>query len=128
MTSSPPARRFGWNNLAIRLASAAVLAPAVVIATSWAPSFLLMLAIAIALMAIEWGQMSAPRAPLRVAAAITGSVLVAVFTAYLGYPICGLGADADQRCGRGALSRATSRSGGATPASGCSILPRRVWR
>jgi phosphatidate cytidylyltransferase len=82
MTSSPPARRFGWDNLAVRVASAVVLAPLAVAATFWAPSFIFMLAIAVALVAIEWGQMSAPHAPIRVAAAITGTVLVAVFAAY----------------------------------------------
>ena len=82
MTSLRPARRFDWDNLGVRVASAAVLAPAVVFATYPTWLFLLMLAVAVALLAIEWGQMSAPGAPLRVATAITGAALVAVFTAY----------------------------------------------
>jgi phosphatidate cytidylyltransferase len=82
MTSSRPARRFGWDNLAVRVASAAVLAPLVVVATYWTSAFLLMVAVAVALLALEWAQMSAPGAPVRVATAITAGVLVAIFTAY----------------------------------------------
>jgi phosphatidate cytidylyltransferase len=67
------------------VASAAVLAPLVVLATYPTWLFLLMLAVAIALLAIEWGQMSAPGAPIRVATAITGAVLVAVFASYAGH-------------------------------------------
>jgi phosphatidate cytidylyltransferase len=85
MTSLRPARRFGWDNLAIRVASAAVLAPLVVVATYWTFLFLPMLAVAVALLAIEWGQMTAPRAPVGVAAAITVAALVAVFAAYAGH-------------------------------------------
>ncbi len=84
MTSLRPARRFGWDNLAVRVASAAVLAPSVVLATYWTVFFLPMVAVAVALLAIEWGQMSAPRAPVRVAVTTTGVVLVAVFAAYAG--------------------------------------------
>ena len=82
MTSLRPVRRFGWDNLTVRVASAVVLAPLVVLATYWTAFFLPMLAIAVALLAIEWGQMSAPGAPIRVATAITATVLVSVFTAY----------------------------------------------
>lgn len=85
MTSLRPARRFDWDNLGVRVASAVVLAPLVVLATYPTWLFLLMLAVAVALLAIEWGQMSAPGAPLRVATAITGAVLVAVFSAYAGH-------------------------------------------
>jgi phosphatidate cytidylyltransferase len=85
MTSLRPARRFDWNNLGVRVASAVVLAPLVVIATYPTWLFLPMLAVAVALLAIEWAQMSAPRAPVRVATAITGAVLVPVFTCYAGH-------------------------------------------
>ena len=85
VTSLRPARRFDWNNLGVRVASAVVLAPLVVLATYPTWLFLLMLAVAVALLAIEWGQMSAPGAPIRVATAITGAVLVAVFTCYAGH-------------------------------------------
>ncbi len=86
MTSSPPARRFDWTNLGIRAASAVVLIPTVVAAVwfgGWA--LLLVIAVSVALLAIEWGAMSARTAPNRVAAAVTVSVLAAVFTAYHGY-------------------------------------------
>ena len=86
MTSSPPARRFDWTNLGIRAASATVLIPAAVAAVwfgGWA--LLLMVAVSTALLAIEWGGMSAPRAPVRVAAAVMVAVLAAVFTAYYGH-------------------------------------------
>lgn len=86
MTSSPPARRFDWSNLGTRAASAVVLIPAVVAAVwfgGWA--LLLLISISAALLAIEWGAMSAPRAPVRVAAAVAVAVLAAIFTAYLGY-------------------------------------------
>jgi phosphatidate cytidylyltransferase len=86
MTSSPQARRFDWTNLGIRAASAVVLIPAAVAAVyfgTWA--LLLMVAVSVSLLAIEWGGMSAPKQPLRVAAAVTTAVLLAVFTAYYGY-------------------------------------------
>jgi phosphatidate cytidylyltransferase len=89
MTSSPPARRFDWRNLGLRTASALVLAPLVVLATYPKWPFLLMISVAVALMAIEWGQMSAPRAPIRVAAAVMVSVLAAVFATYLDRPVLG---------------------------------------
>ncbi len=78
------ARRFDWTNLRQRAASATVLAPLALLGVwigDWA--FLVLLAAAIALLANEWSVMSAPRAPLRVAAAITATVLIAVFAAYL---------------------------------------------
>jgi phosphatidate cytidylyltransferase len=82
MTSLRPARRFDWNNLSIRAASTVVLAPLVVLAIYPAPLFFLVTSVAVALMAIEWGQMSAPKAPLRLAATVAVSVLLAVFTGY----------------------------------------------
>lgn len=87
MTSSPPARRFDWNNLVVRAASASVLIPAVIIALwfgGWA--WLLLVAIAVALLANEWGVMSAPVAPVRIALAVTVGVLAAVFAMYLHEP------------------------------------------
>ena len=86
MTSSPPAKRFDWNNLAIRVASATVLVPTVLGAIWYGGGpFLLMIAIAIGLLAIEWGKMSAPEAPAEVAVTITVAVLAAVFAAYVGW-------------------------------------------
>ena len=86
MTSSPPARSFDWRNLAYRLASAVVLIPAVLAAVWYGGGpFLLMIAISIGLMSIEWGKMSAPDAPAEVAVAICVAALAAVFAAYTGW-------------------------------------------
>lgn len=88
ITSLPPVRRFDWNNLGLRIASAAVLIPAALAATwfgGW--PYLVMIAIAVALLSIEWGGMSAPVAPTRVAAAVAAAVLVAVFVGYRGHMI-----------------------------------------
>lgn len=87
MTSSPPARRFDWNNLGVRAASASVLIPAVIIALwfgGWA--WLLLVAIGVALLANEWGVMSAPVAPVRIATSVTIGVLAAVFAMYFHEP------------------------------------------
>ncbi len=86
MTSSPPARRFDWSNLALRVASATVLVPAVLAAIWYGGGpFLLMVAIAIGLMAVEWGKMSTPEAPAEIAVTITVAVLAAVFAAQVGW-------------------------------------------
>jgi phosphatidate cytidylyltransferase len=86
MTPLPPARRFDWPNLGLRVASAVVLVPAV-LWTAWHGGwlFLVMISVGMALLAIEWGGMSAPRAPARVAAAVTAAVLVSVFLAHQGH-------------------------------------------
>jgi phosphatidate cytidylyltransferase len=85
MTFLPQARRFDWSNLGVRVASAAVMVPAALAALWWGGwIFLVMVAAAVALLAIEWGGMSAPRAPVRVSAAVTVAVLSAVFLAYVG--------------------------------------------
>jgi len=86
MTSSQPARRFDWTNLGIRAASAAILIPAAVAAVYFGGWVLLLLAaVSVALLALEWGGMSAPGAPIRVAAAVTAAILVALFSAYYGH-------------------------------------------
>lgn len=85
MTSSPPAKAFDWRNFRLRAISAIVLAPIVVllvIAGGWL--FLTLLAGAIALLAVEWGKMSAPRSPFRAALGISIAVLAALFSAYVG--------------------------------------------
>jgi phosphatidate cytidylyltransferase len=88
MTSLPQARRFDWTNLGLRVASAIVLVPAVVgaimVEANW--PYLVLVSIAVALLAIEWGGMSAPRAPLRVSAAVTAAVLTALFLTHLQHP------------------------------------------
>ena len=90
MTSSPPAKRFDWPNLGLRALSAAILAPlalACVWFGGWA--FLVMIAVAVALLTIEWGEMCDEDTPIRAAAVIAAAVLVAVFATYLGHPWIG---------------------------------------
>ncbi len=90
MTSSPPAKRFDWRNLGLRAISAAILAP-VAVACIWFGgwAFLVLIAVAIALLTIEWGEMADPETPVRAAAIIAIAVLVAVFATYLGHPWIG---------------------------------------
>jgi phosphatidate cytidylyltransferase len=83
MTSSRPARRFDWKNLGIRAASAAVLIPAVLGAIFEAWLFLIVIAVSVALLAVEWGGMSAKRSRNPIAAAVAIVVLAALFAAYL---------------------------------------------
>jgi phosphatidate cytidylyltransferase len=82
----PRARRFDWNNLGLRVVSAAFLAPAA-LAIAWFGGglFLVMIAVVAALLSLEWAQMVAPRAPARVAIAMTVSVLSVVFLTYGGF-------------------------------------------
>ena len=88
MTSLPPARRFDWSNLGVRVASAVVLVPAVLGAVWFADlpglrwMFLVLVAVAVALLAIEWGAMTAPYAPVRVSTALTVAVLAGAFLAF----------------------------------------------
>ncbi len=93
MTSLPPAKRFDWSNLGLRVASAAVIGPAA-LAAAWFGGWpwLVLIAIAVALLAIEWGGMSAPGAPTRVAAAVAAAVLIAVFVGYRGHYVLAWGA------------------------------------
>jgi phosphatidate cytidylyltransferase len=65
-----------------------VLIPAVLAAVWYGGGvYLLVIAIAIGLMAVEWAKMSAPEAPAEVAVTITVAVLTGVFAAYQGlYP------------------------------------------
>ncbi|HEX7758800.1 MAG TPA: phosphatidate cytidylyltransferase [Caulobacteraceae bacterium] len=85
MTSLPRARRFDWNNFGLRAASAAVLAP-IALFLVWVDqrAFLVLVAVAVSIISIEWGVMAAPRAQVRVAAAVTLSVLTVVFLTYAG--------------------------------------------
>jgi len=89
MAPLPPAKRFDWSNLGLRIASAAVLIPAVVFAVMsqqrW--PFLLLVAIGVAVLSIEWGGMSAPKAPIRVAASVTVGVLAPLFLTHLQHPV-----------------------------------------
>ena len=112
MTSSQPVRRFDWNNLGIRAASAVVLIPAAVAAVFFGGWVLLLLvSVAVALLALEWGGMSAPGAPIRIAAAVMVAVLAALFVAYYGHyriawAIAGVGAVVAAIVGRSLSERA----------------------
>jgi phosphatidate cytidylyltransferase len=85
MTSSPSARRFDWKNLGQRVISAVVLIAAVLIAVFVDQIFFVLIAVAVALLAIEWGAMSAPRMANRMAIAVTIAVLTTLFCAHLGH-------------------------------------------
>lgn len=90
MTSSPPGRsrpgRFDWSNLRLRVLSAGVLAPLVVLAV-WVGGlpFLLVVWGAIGLLALEWATMSAPETPIRAAAVMAVMLLVAAVAVKAGY-------------------------------------------
>ena len=92
--STKPGAR--WQELSIRIASAIVLIPVVLgliaLPFDWMPftrpwSFLVMISVGIALLAIEWGLMVAPKAASRIAVAVSVAILAAVFVGYLGHPI-----------------------------------------
>jgi phosphatidate cytidylyltransferase len=119
MTSLPQARRFDWTNLGLRVASALVLVPAVLAAimveANW--PYLLLISIGVALLGIEWGGMSAPRAPLRVSAAVTAAVLAALFLTHLQHPLWAwiamvVGAAAAALVARGVAERPTDAAFG----------------
>lgn len=121
--SLPQGRRFDWSNLGIRVASAAVLVPAVLGAVWFADMpgfrwlFLVLVAVAVALLAIEWGAMTAPKAPIRVSAALTVAILAAVFLAFQGHmPLAwaavGVGAVASALVARGVAERPTNAAFG----------------
>ena len=81
MTSSQPARpAFDWRNLGLRVASAAILAPAAVYAV-WdgGTPFFALVCIAAALLAVEWGGMSTPATPIRTSIAVGLTILAALF-------------------------------------------------
>ncbi len=90
MASSQPAKRFDWNNLRVRVLSAAILAPAA-LGALWFGGlfFLVMMAVGVSLLTIEWGGMADRETPVRAAAVMTLAVLVAIFASYLGHPWIG---------------------------------------
>ena len=150
MTSLPQARRFDWSNLGLRIASGFVLVPTALYATlgqhqHWVPAFqgrqealpyLLMISVAVALLAIEWGGMSAPGAPVRVSAAVTAAVLAAVFVGYgshsvshyvLAWAVMSIGAMAAALVARGVAERPADAAYGVIyigPAALCLIWLR----
>lgn len=121
--SLPPARRFDWSNLGVRVASATVLVPAVLGAVWFADLpglrwlFLVLIAVAVALLAIEWGAMTAPNAPVRVSTALTVAILAAAFLAFQGHMALAwgavaLGAAAAALVARGVAERPTNAAFG----------------
>lgn len=85
MTRSPPAKAFDWHALGVRALSAVVLVPGVVWAVlegGWL--FLALIAGGAVLLSIEWGLMSSPRAPARVAAVLAGALFAALIAAGAG--------------------------------------------
>lgn len=111
MTSPSPAKRFNWKNLRVRVLSGTVLVPTVVAAVWFGEIwFLALVAVCIALLAREWGKMSAPRVSGGVAIAIGAAVLVAVIAAYRGHyyltwPLLVAGAALAALLARGAAER-----------------------
>ncbi len=73
------------REIGLRTASAIVIAPAAILAT-WAggPWFLVLMSVAAALLAIEWGLISEPAAPNRIGMAVGVAILAAIFATYSG--------------------------------------------
>ena len=131
MTSSPPAKRFDWTNLGLRALSAAILAPLALVCVwfgGWA--FLILMAVSVALLTIEWGEMCDKETPIRAAAVISAAILIGVFATYLGHPwigwlLVGLGAVAGMLI---ALARGKNRPSGGYRFRGASTSAPRPWR
>jgi phosphatidate cytidylyltransferase len=88
MTSLPSARRFDWKNLGQRAVSAVVLIAVVLVAVFYDPLFFVMITVVAAVLAWEWGRMTATPAPFRLALAVTIAILAPVVFAYLrSFPI-----------------------------------------
>jgi len=133
MTPLPQGRRFDWSNLGLRVASAVVLIGAALWLTGYGGwPFLVLISVGMALLAIEWGGMSAPRAPVRVASAVTAAILAAVFLAHQGHfilawivvPVAALAA---ALIARGVAERAVDAGYGVlyiTPAALCLVWLR----
>jgi phosphatidate cytidylyltransferase len=87
MASSRPDKKFDWKNLRLRVLSAAVLAPLVVL-VFWLGGavFAALVAAAVAMLTVEWGKMTSPANPIRTAAAMAVAVLACVVAVYLGHP------------------------------------------
>jgi phosphatidate cytidylyltransferase len=98
-------------NLRLRIASGVLLA-AIALAVAWWGHgfFLVLVAIAVPLLSLEWGRMAAPAAPGRVAVTMTAAVLAVIFLGYLGQTLLaivamGLGAIAAAIATRGVTER-----------------------
>lgn len=84
MTSPSPAKRFNWGNLRTRVVSATVLVPMVVAAVWFGGFWILALAlVCVALLAREWGKISAPKAPRAVGSVVGVFCAIAVLAGFL---------------------------------------------
>lgn len=136
----PPARRFDWSNLGLRVASAVVLVPTA-LAAAWFGGWLFvgLIALGVCLLAREWGGMSAPQSPIRVSLAVTVAVLVALFFAAdghygLAWIAVPLGACAAALIARGVAERPGDAAFGVVyiaPAAVCllwlRVMPQGPW-
>ncbi len=87
----PLSENKSYKELALRIASALVLIPLVVLATVWGSwLFLVLVSVAVALLAVEWGLMTAPRYPGRMAISVTLGILAALFAGVLDRPVSAL--------------------------------------
>ncbi len=118
MTSLPRARRFDWNNLGVRAASGLVLAAVTIgVILAHQAAFMVTVAIAVALLSIEWGAMASPKAPVRVATVMTIACLAVIFFAYTGrygpaWASIAVGALAAAAVARGVADRAVDAAYG----------------
>jgi phosphatidate cytidylyltransferase len=120
MTSLPRARAFDWNNFTVRAASGVVLAAVAAWAVwvfddpvplIWRAPFLIMVAVAGALLSLEWAAMATPRTAGRSAVVTAIAVLMVIFLTYGGdyaaaWACVALGALAAAAVARGAAARA----------------------
>jgi phosphatidate cytidylyltransferase len=84
MTSSPPAKRFDWHNLRIRLISAFAIIPAVAVAV-WLGGWFYTVLICLvgALLAREWARLVAPSAPVRVGLVVGAASIACVVSSHI---------------------------------------------
>ncbi|MHB8286638.1 MAG: phosphatidate cytidylyltransferase [Caulobacteraceae bacterium] len=82
MSSLPAKKRFDWSNLRLRVLSAAVMAPAAILAV-WAGGYPLLgvLLVVICLLVREWALMSTPQAPIRAGVTMAVAIFISAFVA-----------------------------------------------
>ena len=81
----PRARRFDWDNLALRIVSGVILAALALYLIwfdPWRAGVLTMVSVAVALLSYEWARMAAPNAWVRVAVVMTVAVVSVVLLTY----------------------------------------------
>jgi phosphatidate cytidylyltransferase len=117
MTYLPRVRGFDWDNFGVRAASGAVLAGMAVWAVwvfdwpspLWRAPFLVMIAVAGALLSIEWAAMVTSRHSGRAAVVTALAVVTVVLVAYTGRYLEAWGCVALGALGAGAVARGASR-------------------